>query len=1100
MKEQSCPQGLFCSLLTGCHPGLDQPYLDPSLVPEELLLAGRFPQLVAQSGLDPLRIAISHGCDLSTFTSRHLNEVLRGEKSLYAGLPALEIRAYHKLLRMSPSRRSCLHQRSALTNLSMEAGPSVDGRQEPLRRWQPSLQDQLAQPPLVLIVASGLDQAYLQARSLGAETVIQVNDLRSAELLCRDAAARTLKGGGHYLLWKGEEAPAPIWGDWIRGLLELRQATLLQVGLVDGGIAEVLPPRFQRQSSLLAIRAHWLARRRPQQIKSFVRHWLDGPSLPSKVRLDPDLVQGPAPIARPASLKGLLIVAATAEQVRQQGYAELLQRARCQAARGGFEDGVVLQLAIPLAEQVESFPRQGWMWSFMGPEDEVLPAACSWLRQRLSWQPEQFLCSDEEVLWCTKPKRHGLRQFAAAPTPLRVLCRGLLPGLVTLNPDHWWMLNLNPTYTSLHALLRHMGLRWLSLNRPLTCLPQALLHRHPQSNPAVLPISTPDQRACFSLEQLQELQQIIQDGAEPWLAVGGSLEAGGVPGTFAVRYCPNPQDRVSVIIPYRNQARLTRSCVLSLLKQKGTVPLEVVLLDNGSTEPDAVNLAEELQEQASASGVLLLALRDERPFNFAAINNRALQSCSGNFVLFLNNDICFESPAPIEALLHPFGLTVTGAVGARLLYEDGTIQHHGLAAVAGQAHDILSPGKELRPGHETDSFTVLNVQEEWSAATAACLLVRRSDLNSLGGFDESFEVAYNDIDLCWRLTQEDRTVVVTPEPRIIHSESKTRGGDISGDKRYRLAQESAHLRRLFPQYFQQGDPLYHPFLSPTSHRFEPMALPAQPVILSRDRLLYSWTNPSLKPRSRGNFVIYVHWDSKGKIRPDVLEQLRAYHQHADVAFVSASPELIDRDQLLSKLKRHCDVIIIRHNEGYDFGSWKAGIQFCKRWIKNCRRLILANDSCYGPLWSLDLLFKQLDRSSADVVGLTGSTTMRHHLQSYFLAYRKRVVHTPLFWEFWEQIGCWDSKAALVQAYEVGWSHILEDAGFSMEALYLDGEHGNITHTHWRQLLEDMKFPFIKTELLRVNPLRRNIDDWYSIASAINPATAELIKKHLRMTT
>jgi GT2 family glycosyltransferase len=1096
LKQQAYPPGLLRSLLAPCHPGLDAVYLDPQLVPEALLLAARFPQLAACSGLDPLRIALSHGCDLASFASQHLNPVLRGEKPLYTGLPALEIRHYQQLLRLDPARRGCLHQHSVLACLAMEPGPSDRGEAEPLRRWQPSRHDQLLDTPWLLIVASGQEDAFALTASLGVAAVTPVHDLASAGALCRDAASRLLQGGAHYLLWRGDHAPEPIWADWIRGLVGLRRAPLVQLGEVDGAFGEVLPPRFQPCEGLLAIDARWLARRHPRQVLAFVRHWLEGPPPPSKVRLDPALVLGPAPIARPTRQQGLLVLGATAEQVRLQGYGALKKRARAQAVRGGFQEGAVLQLAQPLAAQLAAFAKPGWVWVFMGPEDAVAPAAWSRLRQRLSWQPHQLVCSDEELLWCAETPRRGQRQFGAAPTPLRLLCRGLLPGLVAVPAEDWDVLDLQPTYTSLHALLRHVGLQWLARNRPITCLPQALLHRQPGANPAVLTISTPGQRGCFSHEQLVELERITESSAAPWLPQGGSLQTGSLPGTFVVRYSPSPHDRVSVIIPFRNQAQLTRSCVLSLLEQAGPVPLEVVLVDNGSSEAEAIELAEALAPQAEARGVRLLGLRDESPFNFAALNNRALQSCSGNFVLFLNNDIRFESAAPIEALLHPFGLAITGAVGARLLYEDGTIQHHGLAAAACQPHDILSPGKGLRPGPETDPFTVLQVQEQWSAATAACLLMRRDDLDRLGGFDESFEVAYNDVDLCWRLTQQGRAVVVTPEPRIIHVESKTRGDDFAGEKRNRLARESGELRRRFPLHFQQGDPLYHPFLGPASHRFEPMAMPSLPLAPSRDRLLYSWSRSNFQPKPGRYFLIYVHWDPEGRVRPDVLEQLRAYRRYADVAFVSASPQLIERQQLIDHLQNLCDVLLIRHNEGYDFGSWKTGLQFCERWIRNPKRLILTNDSCYGPLHSLDSLFQRLEASSADVVGLTGSTAIRSHLQSYFLAYGKRVIQTPLFWTFWDQIGCWGSKVELVLACEVGWSAQLEEAGFSLAALYLDGHHGNITHTHWRHLLEDLRFPFLKTELLRLNPIRQEIDDWFEVASRLNPAMARSIREHL----
>ncbi|MEB3202586.1 MAG: rhamnan synthesis F family protein, partial [Synechococcus sp.] len=391
----------------------------------------------------------------------------------------------------------------------------------------------------------------------------------------------------------------------------------------------------------------------------------------------------------------------------------------------------------------------------------------------------------------------------------------------------------------------------------------------------------------------------------------------------------------------------------------------------------------------------------------------------------------------------------------------------------------------------------LELPEQWSAATAACLLMRSADFDRLGGFDESFVVAYNDVDLCWRLSAEGRAVIVTPEPRIIHAESKSRGDDIAGEKRNRLARESGALRQRYPRRFQQGDPLYHRFLGQASHRFEPLALPPAPLALARERLLDSWVRPQWPGAGKRPLLIYVHWDGQGLVRPDVLEQLRAYRAHSDLVFVSAAPALLEQPAAMAQLRELCEVVLVRHNEGYDFGSWAAGLAFCRRWLDRVPLLILTNDSCYGPLHSLDSLFERLAASRADVLGLTESTAIRSHLQSYFMAYRPRLLRSPLFWAFWEQIGIWGTKIDLVRACEVGWSGVLADAGFQLEALYLAGQHGNVTHTHWRLLLEELQFPFLKTELLRLNPIRQDINAWESVAAACNPRVAAMIGDHLR---
>ena len=243
-------------------------------------------------------------------------------------------------------------------------------------------------------------------------------------------------------------------------------------------------------------------------------------------------------------------------------------------------------------------------------------------------------------------------------------------------------------------------------------------------------------------------------------------------------------------------------------------------------------------------------------------------------------------------------------------------------------------------------------------------------------------------------------------------------------------------------------------------------------------------------------MIYVHYDPQGDVRPDIFEQLKAYKLKSDIAFVSASPKLVDQTEIMKRLHDICETVLVRHNEGYDFGSWQAGIFYCQRYIRKAKHLILTNDSCYGPIHSFDKLFNRLSASHSDVIGLTDSTAIRQHLQSYFVAYGRRVLSSQIFWRFWQKIQIWPTKVDLVHAYEVGWSKILVKAGFQLEALYLEGEHGNVTHTHWRQLIVENEFPFIKTELLRDNPILQDISDWKSIVAKANPKILRMINDHL----
>jgi len=1103
VKATPYPPALLRPVLASCHPQLDPCYLDLHLVPAGLLLAPRFPKALAATALDPRRLRLAHGCDPATFVANHLNAVLRGERPLYPGLPAIEIRHYQRLVQLGAGRSSWLKPLTALECLALEGRGSMDAPGSALARWALSRHDQLLEQPWIWIQGPTQSQGDLLSQPLAVDAVTVVADAEQAAALSRDAARRLLAGGAHYLLWNQPEPPPASWGPLIRGLVQRCGRPLCQLGDTTEGLWEMRPVRFSTAPALLAISAAWLAQRQPHQILAFLHHWLSGPPPLQRPRLGIELLPRRHPPLRPTVLDGVLVLAATAEQRRRAGTGELERRAYLRAVEGGFAHSGVLALEGPPGEEVcaqlrrlgapgSGVPR---VLTLIGVDDRPAPGVWEQLARVLGWQSQQLLCSDEELIWSQDPKRIGQRQFAGTVTPWRLLSRGHLPGLVALPAEQLNRLTLQPSYRSLHALLKDLGLQWLERRRPITTLPQALLRREPHTNPTVLAISTPDQRQLFSGDQRLELEQISRERAQAWLAPGGRLEPGPLAGSVHLRRAPDPVDRVSVIIPFRNQAQLTCACVESLIEQAGPTPLELVLVDNGSTEAQAIALAETLAPWAQSRGVEVIGVRDDGPFNFAALNNRARSHCSGTYLLFLNNDIRFESPQPVEALLDPFGMALTGAVSARLLYEDGTIQHHGLAAAARQPHDILSPGKGLRPGGETESFAVFQLQEQWSAATAACLLMRSADFDRLGGFTEDLAVAYNDVDLCWRLTAEGRAVIVTPEPLIIHAESKSRGDDIAGEKRNRLSRESGMLRQRYPLRFQQGDPLYHRFLSPASHRFEPMEPPAQPLARARDRLLYSWVRPGTQRQERP-LVLYVHWDADGSIRADVAEQLRAYRQHADLGFVSASPALLNNSAALAKLQELCHIVLVRHNEGYDFGSWKAGIAFCRSQLEGRRQLILTNDSCYGPLHSLDGLFERLATSRADVVGLTESSAIRTHLQSYFMAYNSRVLRSQLFWEFWDQIGIWGSKIELVRAYEVGWSATLADAGFRLEALYLAGEHGNVTHTHWKQLLVDRGFPFLKTELLRLNPIRQNIDAWQEMAAAINPEITQMIANHL----
>jgi GT2 family glycosyltransferase len=227
-----------------------------------------------------------------------------------------------------------------------------------------------------------------------------------------------------------------------------------------------------------------------------------------------------------------------------------------------------------------------------------------------------------------------------------------------------------------------------------------------------------------------------------------------------------PVGRVSIIIPFRDRPELLRNCLRSL-RVSSYGRFEVVLVNNGSAEPRTQRYLWRLE------GLRRVRLVDcPGPFNFSRLCNEGARRAAGDHLLFLNNDTEVLTPDWLERLLLVERHPEVGAVGATLLYPDRTIQHAGIFphrdgrwvhAYRGRPHDDAGDHGEL--GHV----------RAVPAVTAACLLVRREQFAALGGFDERFATTFGDVDLCRRVREEGRLVVMTPHARLLHFESLTRG-------------------------------------------------------------------------------------------------------------------------------------------------------------------------------------------------------------------------------------------------------------------------------------------------------------------------------------
>ena len=197
----------------------------------------------------------------------------------------------------------------------------------------------------------------------------------------------------------------------------------------------------------------------------------------------------------------------------------------------------------------------------------------------------------------------------------------------------------------------------------------------------------------------------------------------------------------------------------------------------------------------------------DKPFNFAAVNNFAAARATGELLLFLNNDVEAVNADWLDRLVDRALLPGVGAVGAKLLYPDGTVQHGGVAVglhgAAGHLHQFL-------PGESPGYMNRLQVPHNVSAVTGACLLIPRTVFERVDGFDEEFALAYNDIDLCLKAGRAGYRTVWTPDAVLTHHESKTRGEDDTPGKRCRLEREVERLREKWADLFRAGDPYFGP--------------------------------------------------------------------------------------------------------------------------------------------------------------------------------------------------------------------------------------------------------------------------------------------------
>ena len=276
------------------------------------------------------------------------------------------------------------------------------------------------------------------------------------------------------------------------------------------------------------------------------------------------------------------------------------------------------------------------------------------------------------------------------------------------------------------------------------------------------------------------------------------------PGCYRTRLAPAALPKVSVVIPTRDRADLLAICTTSVLEKTDYPDFEVVVVDNGSLDPDARALLKALRNTPRVR-----VLDYPIPFNFSAIVNHGARQAAGDVLCLLNNDTEVINPSWLLELVGRAVQRDAGAVGAMLYYPDNTIQHAGvvlgLGGVAGHVYTRMGRGA---PGYMARAWVAQNM----SAVTAACMAVRKSVFEEVGGFDEALPVAFNDIDFCLRVLQCGYRNVWTPYAELYHHESASRGSEDSPEKRQRFAAEVHAMKWRWGDVLHD-DPAYNPNLT-----------------------------------------------------------------------------------------------------------------------------------------------------------------------------------------------------------------------------------------------------------------------------------------------
>lgn len=276
---------------------------------------------------------------------------------------------------------------------------------------------------------------------------------------------------------------------------------------------------------------------------------------------------------------------------------------------------------------------------------------------------------------------------------------------------------------------------------------------------------------------------------------------------YKTTYVVKDNPLISIIIPNKDHVDTLKQCLVSIFSKSTYENFEIIIVENNSSDKNAFNFYEFIQKMNDR--IKVVTWKGEG-FNYSSLNNFGAKYAQGQYLILLNNDVEVISNDWMERMLGTCQRKNVGIVGAKLLYPDHSIQHCGIImGLGGIAGHMYKNMPENQPGYYNRTM----LQQDVSAVTAACMMVKKDVYEEVGGLDEDLEVAFNDIDFCLKVREKGYLIVLDPNIQLFHYESKTRGEENSLEKYQRFQKETALVKERWKEVFEKGDPYYNPNLS-----------------------------------------------------------------------------------------------------------------------------------------------------------------------------------------------------------------------------------------------------------------------------------------------